>query len=115
MADGEAVPESGWRVRLGGGSDADALKAWLEREELLGGLVREGRLRFEVRPSAGGEHEHMGLQMDLVVQIVDSVADLATIGGVLLSSVHAWRSNRDRVTGEATADPPVDPLDPDQE
>ncbi|KND30816.1 effector-associated constant component EACC1 [Streptomyces acidiscabies] len=116
MVEGEAVPGSGWRVRYDGSrSDVDALKAWLEREESLSGLVREGALRIEERSRSGAGPEHMGSQTELVLLVIGTVANLTTIGASASASVRAWRANRERVTGDTTPEATVEPLDPDQE
>ncbi|GAQ54493.1 hypothetical protein a10_04306 [Streptomyces acidiscabies] len=111
MAEGEAVPVSGWRVRYDGSrGDVDALKAWLEREEALSGLVR-----IEERSRSGAGPEHMGSQTELVLLVIGTVANLTTIGASASASVRAWRANRERVTGDTTPEATVEPLDPDQE
>ncbi|MFM9449086.1 effector-associated constant component EACC1 [Streptomyces acidiscabies] len=115
MAEGEA-PTSGWRVRYDGSrGDVDALKAWLEREESLSGLVRAGELRIVAKARAGDGPEYMGSQTDLMLLVIGTVANLTTIGASLAASARAWRENRERVTGEPTPEPTVEELDPDQE
>ena len=116
MAEGAAVPGAGWRVRYDGSrSDVDALKAWLEREESLSGLVRAGELRIAAKSRVGDGPEHMGSQTELVLQVIGTVANLTTIGASVAASARAWRANRERVTGEPTPEPTVEELDPGQE
>ncbi len=116
MAEGEAVPGSRVRIRFDGDpGDADALKAWLEREEWLGARVREGKLRIVEQPGADGGREHMGGALEVVVQVLAATASLTEIVRNVQLSVQAWRANSNQVDREDTPDPRVDPLEPDQD
>jgi len=105
------------RVRLGGSrGDVGALKAWLEREESLGRLVREGKLRIEERAGGGEGREHMGVELELVLQLIEGAVATGTLLGWTKRSVDAWKENRRQVErGVEHPDPVVEPLEPDQE
>ncbi|WP_416972385.1 hypothetical protein [Streptomyces sp. 4F14] len=112
MAEGEAVAGSGVRVRLDGSrGDVGALKAWLEREEPLGRLVREGKLRIEERARGGEGREHMGVELELVLQLVEGVVATGTLLGWTKRSVDSWKENRRQVErGTTLPEPRVEPF-----
>ncbi|WP_308298782.1 hypothetical protein [Streptomyces sp. GESEQ-35] len=106
------------RVRLDGtasGSDLDALRKWLEREQPLDEMVREGRLRIQERARTDETGAPMGVGTDIVIQLIGAAA-----GAVFLQllnqvgrSVEAWRANRREVQDGEPPTGTVDPLDGD--
>ncbi|QNP70797.1 hypothetical protein IAG44_16040 [Streptomyces roseirectus] len=117
MSDGDAVAGSGVRVRVDGNRrDVGALKAWLEREEPLRRLVLEGGLKIEERSRDSAGREHMGVDVELVIRILEGAVTTGTLLGWTKRSVDSWKENRRQVErGTTFPDPLVEPLDPDQD
>lgn len=119
MAEGEAVPESGVRVRLdgrAGDSDVTALKAWLEREKPLAERIHDDTLRIEVRHRTDQPPGHMGFGTEIVLVVLGSATSAAVteLVGYVRRAVRAWLENRGRVEGGESPTPNVEPLDSDE-
>jgi hypothetical protein len=118
MAEGDAVAGLGVRVRLDGRahrSDVSALKAWLEREEVLRGAVDEGALTIEEQVSADGPDGHMGADYEIVLLITGTLLNVAQLAEYTARAVKAWRDNRRRVESGEPPETRVDRLDRDGE
>lgn len=118
MAEGDAVAGLGVRVELERGtrrSEVNALKAWLEREELLKRAVDEGALTIEEQVSADGSDGHMGADYEIVLLITGTLVNVAQLVDYTTRAVKAWRDNRRRVGSGEPPETRVDPLDPDGE
>ncbi|MFD7812080.1 hypothetical protein ACFV6E_03890 [Streptomyces sp. NPDC059785] len=97
-------------------SDVGALKKWLERENLLQELVRDGRLQIQERAGTDARGNPMGAGMEILLAFVGASA--STLFTEVLAQtrrgVRAWRENRRSVE---SGDPPhcdVDPADVDE-
>ncbi|MDO0934769.1 hypothetical protein QQY66_24945 [Streptomyces sp. DG2A-72] len=121
MAEGDGVAdrdERAIRVRLdetASEGDLDALRKWLEREQPLDEMVREGRLRIHERARTDETGAPMGVGMEIVIQLIGAAG-----GAVFLQllnqvgrSVDAWRANRRQVEDGEPPTGTVDPLDGD--
>ncbi|MGP4010604.1 hypothetical protein [Streptomyces sp. 4N124] len=121
MAEGDGVAdraERGIRVRLdetAGEGDLDALRKWLEREQPLDEMVREGTLRIHERARTDETGAPMGAGMEIVIELIGAAASavflqlLTQVG----RSVDAWRANRRQVEDGEPPAGTVDPLDGD--
>lgn len=119
MAEGDAVPGSGVRVRLdgrAGGSDITALKAWLEREKPLAERIRDETLRVEERPRTDRPQDHMGFGTEIVLMMAGSATSAAVTELVryVERAVRAWLENRRRVESGEAPRASVEPLDRDE-
>ncbi|WP_330461536.1 hypothetical protein OIB37_34505 [Streptomyces sp. NBC_00820] len=116
MAEGDAVAESGVRVRLDGrasGGDVTALRAWLEREKPLAERMDAETLRVEERPRTDGPQGHMGFGTEIVLVMVESAttAAVAELLGHVERAVKAWLANRRRVESGEAPRARIEPLD----
>jgi hypothetical protein len=119
MAEGEGVAGRGIRVRLDGSAsnkDVSALKAWLERENPLDELVRDGRLRILEQPRSDVPPGHMGAGMEILLVVVGVGADVVfkELLAQTRRAVTAWRDNRHRVEPGASPKERVDPVNVDE-
>ncbi|MEU3033788.1 hypothetical protein [Streptomyces griseoaurantiacus] len=122
MAEGDGVADQGIRVRLSGSadeSDIDALKSWLEREQPLEALVREGKLVIQVRSDTAGAGERgspMGLGMEIFLAFVGGASGelLRRVTGTVERAFHAWQENRRDVESGDPPDGRVDAVTPDE-
>ncbi|WEV27664.1 hypothetical protein OYE22_22660 [Streptomyces sp. 71268] len=94
------------RLRLSG-PDTDretaALRAWLEREQLLEQWTRQGAVRIEMRtaPVEDGDGHPMGDANELLIVAVGLLAQpaLADLYDAVKRGVRAWSENRHQVEG----------------
>lgn len=106
------------RVRLSQGaseSDIRALKAWLEREQLLAGLGSSGALEIQERPApADGSASPMGAALEIVLVLVGAAAPKVfdEVFEQVKSGVRAWRENRRAVE---RGEPPEVEVTPDSD
>ncbi|GGJ17131.1 effector-associated constant component EACC1 [Streptomyces brasiliensis] len=119
MAEGDAVPELGVRVRLDGrasGSDVTALKTWLEREKPLEERMSEDTLRIQERPRTDQPQGHMGFGTEIVLVLAGSATSAAVTELVryVERAVKAWLENRRRVESGEEPRASVSSLDSDE-
>lgn len=112
------MANQGIRVRLDGTasqSDVGALKNWLEREQPLEELVRQGRLRIQERAGTDESGTPMGVGMEILLTLTGSAATavFAEVLQQVRRAVEAWRANRREVEDGDPPDGLVDPVDPD--
>jgi len=118
MAEGDSVADRGIRVRLDGNvrqGDVGALKNWLEREQPLEQLVRDGRLRIQERAGTDEHGTPMGVGMEILLTMVGAAttAVFAEVLKQVRQAVEAWQANRREVEDGDPPDSRVDPVDPD--
>ncbi|MFE9771296.1 hypothetical protein ACFYOV_06410 [Streptomyces sp. NPDC005931] len=114
MAEGDGVANQGIRVRLDGTAserDVGALRRWLEREQPLDELVREGRLQIRERRRTDETGAPMGAGMEIVVVIVGAAATVVfqELLDRVKRAVSAWQANRRDVED---GEPPEDRVEP---
>ncbi|MFG2130985.1 hypothetical protein ACGFNV_24645 [Streptomyces sp. NPDC048751] len=113
MAEGEGVADQGIRVRLdesASRSDVSALKAWLEREQLL------EELRIVERPRGDVPDGHMGVAMEIWLVVVSSSTTVVTdrLLSHITRAVRAWQDNRREVESGEPPQVRVDRVNPDE-
>jgi hypothetical protein len=122
MAEGDGVADQGIRVRLSGtadDSDIDALKSWLEREQPLEALVREGRLLIQMRSDTTATVERgspMGLGMEIFLAFVGGASGelIRRVTVTVERAFSAWQENRRDVERGDPPDGRVDAVTPDE-
>lgn len=122
MAEGDGVADRGIRVRLSGtadDSDIDALKSWLEREQPLEALVREGRLVIQMRSDTSATVERgnpMGLGMEIFLAFVGGASGelVRRVTVTVERAFSAWQENRRDVERGDPPDGRVDAVTPDE-
>ncbi|MEV5440134.1 hypothetical protein AB0K80_29625 [Streptomyces sp. NPDC052682] len=98
-------------------SDVGALHKWLERERPLDEMVRTSKLQIHERrrtddTDGGTAGTPMGVDMEIVVTVLETTVLVVEVLDLVRRAVDAWRGNRARVED---GDPPtvtVDPEDP---
>ncbi|MFI6207379.1 hypothetical protein ACIBAI_13380 [Streptomyces sp. NPDC051041] len=118
MTEGDAVVGRGVRVRLDGAvteRDIGALRKWLEQEKPLDEMVRAGRLQIHERRRTDhdGTGTPMGVDMEIVVTVLEATVTLVEVTLLVRRAVEAWRANRGRVEGGPPPEHRVDQVGPE--
>ncbi|WND19561.1 hypothetical protein [Streptomyces violaceus] len=94
--------------------DVRALRAWLERDEPLEGLLSAGELRIEERTSTDGPKGRLGPDIELVLQLLGHAATVVALTEYTNRAVKTWKNNRRRLQG-GEPDSEIRPLGSDGE